>query len=115
MPGDVASPGGGIFDVNAEDLRAMFCRHLRRGRTVVVRQTVSMPDEEHISVQVTAEVSGRRRPSYEVRFTAPWRRGAEEPDLTVASTRPRHVWEKGSIGPRRSTATTSREPRRPPE
>jgi hypothetical protein len=77
-----SSAGGGVFDLDAERLWVMFREQLRRGRTVVVRQTLSMPDGEHLAVRVTAEVSGKHTPIYEVAFTVPWREGDDRPDLT---------------------------------
>ncbi len=82
MPDDAPSAGGGIFDLDAEELWAMCREQLQRGRTVVVRHTLAMPDKEHLSVRVTAEVSGWHTPTYEVAFTAPWRQGDNQPDLT---------------------------------
>ena len=62
----------------------MFREQLRRGRTVVVRQTLAMPDEERLEVRVRAEVEGHRGrgQTYEVFYATPWRPGEDRPDLT---------------------------------
>jgi hypothetical protein len=82
MSGSWPSAGGGLFDLDAGHLLAMFRRQLRQGRTVVVRQTLSMPDNEHVVVRVRAEVPGRHATTYEAAYTAPWRQGEDQPDRT---------------------------------
>lgn len=113
MPENARSAGGGVFDLDGEQLWAKFGDQLRRGRTVVVRQTLSMPDEEHLSVRVTAEVSGTHIPRYEVAFTAPWRQGDDQPDL--AGINPPETSTDRERGPKRPPSANGNHVRKPRE